>query len=109
MLNFVDYFLDRLTMYRLLLYYLIALLLFAVVGSLLGFISYSPVSIILSSIFLVVISYATNKIFSWVFKAPTNVESVYITALILACIVGPFKSVPDLLVLFWAGVLAMAA
>jgi ferredoxin-NADP reductase len=44
-----------------------------------------------------------------VFRAPTNVESVYISALILALILSPIKSVSDLPLLFWAAVLTMAS
>jgi ferredoxin-NADP reductase/Na+-translocating ferredoxin:NAD+ oxidoreductase RnfD subunit len=108
-MHFIDDLLDRITMYRVVLYYLIALLISAVLGSILGFISYSPQSIILSSIFIVGVSYLTNRLFSFIFEAPTNVESVYITSLILACIVAPYTTFSDLGVLFWAGVLGVAS
>ena len=36
-----------------------------------------------------VVSWLTNAIFAWVFRAPSNVESVYITALILVFIISP--------------------
>lgn len=96
-------------MYRVVLYYLIALLIASVAGSIFGFISYSPQSIILSSVFIVGVCYLTNRIFSYIFEAPTNVESVYITALILACIIAPVTNFLDLGVLFWAGVLSIAS
>lgn len=108
-MDFIDHFLDRVTMYRLVLYYLVVLLGITVVGSVLGFITYSPLSIIGSTIFLTAVCYCTNKVFSYVYKAPTNVESVYITALILACIVIPLKTYHDLPMLFWISVWAMGS
>ncbi len=43
------------------------------------------------------------------FRAPTNVESVYITALILALIISPFRYLHELPVLLWAAVLSQGA
>lgn len=63
----------------------------------------------MSTAFILVVCYLTNRLFSRIFEAPTNVESVYITALILACIVAPFTTFADLGVLFWASVLAIAS
>jgi ferredoxin-NADP reductase len=44
-----------------------------------------------------------------VYHAPTNIESAYITALILACILSPVRNFDGLPLLFWAGTLAMAS
>lgn len=96
-------------MYRLVLYYLIVLLVMAFLLSLFGILNYSPLGIFFNSLFLVVVCYITNKVFSYVFKSPTNVESVYITVLILACIITPFRSLQDLPILGFAGVLAMSS
>jgi len=109
LLHLVDYVLDRVTMYRLVLYYLISLLVVAVIAGFFGYIPYDPLSIIFSTSIILGVSYITNLIFSRIFNAPTNVESVYITALILACIVAPFKVPLDLFTLMWAGILAMAS
>lgn len=109
MLKFIDYLLDRLTMYRLVLYVLIALLSVASVLSFIGLIKISYVAIIFSSVFLTLVCYVTNKVFAYVFKVPANVESVYITALILALIISPTTSIFGSVVMFWAGVLAMSA
>jgi ferredoxin-NADP reductase len=43
------------------------------------------------------------------FKAQTNVESVYITALILALIISPASTPAGFIFLGWAGILAMAS
>ena len=47
--------------------------------------------------------------FASVFETPPNVESFYISALILALIISPIRSLSDLSFLFWAAVLTMAS
>lgn len=96
-------------MYRLILYILIALIGLAVIFSFFGLLNYSPQGIIFSVLFLVIISWATNTLFAKIFEAPTNIESVYITALILALIINPAKTTADFIFLGWAGVLAMSS
>lgn len=93
MLKLVDKLLDRITMYRLLLYYLIGLILVAFLLSLFGALHFSASGIAASTIILVTACYVLNKIFAYIFNAPTNVESVYITALILALIITPATKV----------------
>lgn len=105
----IDDILNNITMYRLILYYLIALLVVASVLSFFGVLSYSIFSIIFSVAFLVIVSLITNNIFAKVFKAVTNIESVYISALILALVITPANSLSSFVFLFWAAVLAMAS
>jgi ferredoxin-NADP reductase/Na+-translocating ferredoxin:NAD+ oxidoreductase RnfD subunit len=112
MLNFTDNILNRITMYRVVLYYLIFILAGALVLSLFGVLSYSPLALIFSVSFITIICLVTNIIFAWAFKAPTNSESVYITALILALIITPLSSPKDFgffIFTFWASVLAIAS
>jgi glycine betaine catabolism B len=109
MLNFIDNFLDRITMYRLMLYFLIVLIVVAVVYSFLGILPFSPLDLISSTLFLLVVSLISNKIFSVVFEAPTNVESVYISALILALIITPAQNFQGIMFLFWAALLMTAS
>ncbi|MCX6784180.1 MAG: RnfABCDGE type electron transport complex subunit D [candidate division WWE3 bacterium] len=107
-LNLIDNFLNRITMYRLVLYVLIGLLASAVILGALGVVPYNPAALILSTSFILLISLITNDVFAKVFKAVKNQESVYITALILALIVSPITSFHDLIFLFWVSVLATA-
>jgi hypothetical protein len=58
--------------------------------------SFSPLALLLSTAFLVVMCWAANWLLAAIFEVPTNVESVYITALILALILDPAKSLADL-------------
>lgn len=73
-------------MYRLTLYYLIGLVGYAVILSFLGILSYNPYEMLISTGIAIVSCYVANFIFSKVFKAVTNIESVLITALILVLI-----------------------
>lgn len=89
MLEKLDGLLDRLTMYKLLLYFLIALEGAAIFFGAIHWLQYSPFQIAGSAIFLDVVCWVTNQFFSRVLRAPANGDSTHITALILALIVSP--------------------
>lgn len=93
-------------MYRLVLYLLISYLAVATVLSAVGQLPFSPISLVLSTLFLFGVCWAANALFAWAFGAPSNIESTAITALILALIFQPAASLGDLQYLFWAGMLA---
>jgi ferredoxin-NADP reductase/Na+-translocating ferredoxin:NAD+ oxidoreductase RnfD subunit len=107
--KWIDEFLEQITMYRLLLYYLIGLEVIAVGLSALGVLHFNPLDIALSALFTTAICWAANKVCAWVFKVPTNVESPLITALILALIISPTHDLHGLIFLAVASVLAMAS
>jgi ferredoxin-NADP reductase len=109
MIELVDTLLNGITMYRLVLYVLIFLL--AVAGGLgaAGILAFPPEQLAVSVAFLLFMCWAANTTLSWAFEAPTNTESVYITALILALIITPPASGADLPFLGWAAVLSMAS
>lgn len=109
MIKFIDNMLNRITMYRLILYYLIALLAFAFALSAAGILPYDPFGLLFSVGFLVAVCGVTNRVFARTFGIPPNVESSYISALILALIITPIRGYADLWFLLWAGVLAMAS
>lgn len=109
MMQFIDDFLNNITMYRLVLYYLILLVSVAAFFSLFGILPYNFIDFSFSVLFLVVISWISNIIFAKAFHVPANVESVYISALILALIITPIKSVHEVAFLGWAAVWTMAS
>ena len=109
MLNFVDNWLNRITMYRLMLYFLTALIVEVFILAVFKVLPYKPLDIILCVAILIIVSWITNKIFSLLFKVPTNVESDYITALILALIITPFTDQASLIFLVTAAVVAQAS
>ena len=92
MIKFIDDFLNRITMYRLVLYYLIFLLAAAVVLGIFGILPYDPAAIVFSVTIITATCWLVNSIFSRVFGTAENVESIYITALILALIISPVAS-----------------
>ncbi len=109
MTRLIDEALDRITMYRLALYYLIGLLAAAVVLAVVGILHSDPFAIIFTTAFLVGACALVNWVFAKVYGVPTNNESAYITALVLALIIAPLQSYQDLWFLGWAAVWAMAS
>ncbi|MGD1003121.1 MAG: RnfABCDGE type electron transport complex subunit D [Minisyncoccia bacterium] len=110
-MNFIDRFLNNITMYRLLMYYLMILLAIAAIFGAFGILPYNPIAIIFSTLFLLVVAWAANGILAHIMNAHPNTESVYITALILALIITPGmpNNVSTVIFLTWAAVLAMAS
>jgi ferredoxin-NADP reductase/Na+-translocating ferredoxin:NAD+ oxidoreductase RnfD subunit len=99
-------------MYRLVLYYLVFLLLAASALAAFGTLPYSPLALLFSTFVLVATCLAINYLFARVFKVQVNVESAYITALILALIIDPPQAAnlfSNFWFLFWAASLAMAS
>jgi len=89
MIKTVDRFLDHLTMYRLVLYYLIALWGTAFVLGFIGLVPHQPATLAFTAVLSLAACWITNRVFALVFEVPANSESVYITALILALILDP--------------------
>lgn len=108
-MNFIDNFLNSITMYRLLLYILTILFAAAVIFSIFGLLPYNPISLTGSTLFIIGISWVTNTVFAKTFKTVTNVESIYISSFILALIIPPFRSLDDLGFLFWISLWTMAS
>lgn len=109
MIKFIDEFLNRITMYRLMLYVLIFLVGIATILGFFKVLPFHPLNIIFSAIFLVITCLLINTVLSKVFKVPTNIESVYITALILALILTPLNSVEDLLFYLAAAIISQSS
>ncbi len=111
-MEMIDNLLNKITMYKLVLYFLFLLILVALAFSYFGILPYSPLMLLFSTIAIIFICFLINLLFSKVFDAPTNVESIYITALILVLIITPptsFNDIAYLIFIFWAAVWAMAS
>lgn len=108
-MKLIDRLLDKITMYRLLLYYLLVLVGAAMLLSAFGVLSYNPITIALSAAYAVFICWAINRIFASVFRVPVNSESALITGLILSLIITPLASGQNILFLTAASALAMAS
>lgn len=113
MIKLIDNTLNRVTMYRLVLYYLVFLAAAAVALSFFGFLPFQPIDLVVSLSVLVVVSWIANSAFAKVFGVPANTESLYITAFILALIITPRSPSRYLAagwaVFLWTAVWAMAS
>ena len=109
MLKTIDNFLNKTTMYKTVLFYLMALWVIAFFYSVFGFLAYSPASMIITLLILLATAWATNNIFAYIFKVPANIESIYISVFILALIVNPAVTSTEYIFIGWAGIIAMAS
>lgn len=108
LIGYIDSFLNRITMYRLMLYYLILLVLIAGIFGSLGYLPYDLLNLSVSSAIALTVSYITNKLFSKILKIDSNFESVFITSLILVLIMPVFFT-KDWMFLSIACFIAMAS
>ncbi len=96
-------------MYRLVLYGLSVLVVYATAVSAFGYLPYTLFELGSSLGILVGFSALGNAFFAKLFKAPVNTESLYITAFILFFILFPAQTFVEYVVLMSAGVLAMGS
>lgn len=109
MVKLIDDFLNGITQYRLMLYFLVFLLALAVVLAFFNVLPFGAFNLLFSAAFLIVVCWVVNKVFAKVFRVPTNLESVYITALILTLIITPARSLQDIFLLTFAAVLSQSS
>ena len=113
--SLLETFLNNIAMYRLVLYVLMSFVAVAFVFSFFGSFGlapFTPITMLISLSVILGVSWITNTVFAFICKAPTNVESVYITALILFCIITPPQTgdlMAYLSLAVWASVWAMAS
>lgn len=99
-------------MYRLVVYELAFLLLVAFIMGFFGVFPVNPIFLVFSVAFIFSVSWIVNKIFARMFEVPSNPESTWITALILALIISPPTLWIDMQYLplaFWASAVAIAS
>lgn len=89
MFDIVDNFLNKTTMYRVVLYVLFFFFGAALILSIFNLLPFSPLALIVSFFVILIVSEIINRIFAYLYNAPTNVESVYITALIIFFLINP--------------------
>jgi ferredoxin-NADP reductase/Na+-translocating ferredoxin:NAD+ oxidoreductase RnfD subunit len=110
-MRLIDRFLNRITMYRLVLYVLVGLALVAMAFGALDILPYDPLSLLFSIAVLITVSWIANKIFADAFKTQVNAESTYITAFILAFIITPVapRDLMGISFLIWVAIWATAS
>jgi glycine betaine catabolism B len=98
---------DRLTSYRLMLYFLLALLAWGFIGSFFHQVAYNWHEILISAVWLMAVCWSANKLIARFLDIPANKESDLITGAILALILTPPTSLRDFALLASAGIGAM--
>lgn len=105
----VDDILNKVTMYRLVLYVLIAYWIYALALSFFHFLPFAPITFLISSTIILAACWITNTLFAKILKAVTNLESVYISAFILIFIITPAITISNYIFLIFACILAIAS
>ncbi len=112
MIRAINLFIDRTTMYRLMLYYLCMLFIAALIFGATGVLPFvAPTALLWSAVVLIASAWVANTFFAWAFDAVTNLESVYITPLILVLILPSvaFSNLSGTISLIAIAVTAMAS
>ena len=112
MLKAIDKILNRISMYKIVLYSLSAWIFVALVLSFFHLLPFTPQALLYSTAVILTVCWVTNRAFVLVFKTHANVESVYITAFILALLITPPSAgeyVSVLPLLIWASIWSMSA
>ena len=104
-----DNLLNRITMYRLVVYVLGALAGLGIILALLGWLAMSPTKMVLTLALLLGTAYVADRGFGRLFHVPPNTESWLITGLILFLIEQPATSLPSFIALGLAGALSGAS
>lgn len=99
----------RITMYRMVVYGLVGLVLMATVLMLTDTIGYSPVAFTMSVIVCSAAAYGSNRLFGWLFGVKPHGESALITGLILALLFSPPATLIGFVKLGLVAVIAMAS
>lgn len=105
----IDQLLNRITMYRLVVYGLTWLICVAMLLSLIGALSYSLSWLLISLMAVSLGCWAGNQVLSRIYMVPSGHESSIITALILFFVLKPAHTAFDVLVFVLVGLVAMAS
>ncbi len=108
-MQLLDDFLNGISMYHLMQWYLRFLFGIAVLLSFLKILPYNPFDILISGFYIIAVCFIINQLFAYLFKVKPNYESQFITGLILALIIGPLPLLPNLFFLTITPIIAMAS
>ena len=106
MKQFLDDLTGRITMYRLVLFSLIAIAVVSVVISLTGDLTYSVGAMALSAVVIVAVTYVSNLVFAGMFAVHAHTESSFITAALLFFLFQPSTDAKDLVAMAVAALVA---
>lgn len=103
MISVVDSLLNRVTMYRLVVYGLVGLTGIGLILSAIGRLSFTPVELLSSLLLLLGSAFGANVLFGRIWDVPVNRETWLITALILLLILQPAYDIQSGLALILSG------
>ncbi|ROQ39768.1 ferredoxin-NADP reductase [Frondihabitans sp. PhB188] len=99
----------RVTMYRLVLLALLALLVWSLIAAALGLIAYSPLAIVVGALVACVATVVSTRLLALAFRAKAHTESSFVTALILVFLFQPSLTGTGIAALAIAGAVASAS
>lgn len=105
----LDNVLNKVTMYRLMLYYVTALYSLAIIFSFFKFLPYNWFDLLASGMYLIGVCFVVNQLIARIFKIQPNYESQLITGTILALIVGPLPLLANIVFLTTVAALSMVS
>jgi ferredoxin-NADP reductase len=105
-MNVIDALLNRITMYRLVVYGLGIVAVTGILFASIGRLSMSPVAMIITLALLCLCCYSIEYIYAKIWRTPFNSESWLITALIIFLIIPPAKDVNDAIATILIGTIA---
>jgi ferredoxin-NADP reductase len=109
LLSWIDKLLNKVTMYRLVVYALATYVVLAIGFAFAGKVSASPTELVVSLSAILIAAYVTDRGLGRFLGVPTNMESSLITSLILFLILNPADSLSSALILALAGAIASAS
>ena len=108
-MNYIDKFLNSITMYRLVLYGLFVIATFGIIFAFLGWLPLNGWQMLVNLVVIIASCAVFNYILGYFFKVPVNAESSYISSLILFLILPPADSLVTIIILVVACLVAMAS
>src|SRR5581483_1008446 len=108
-LKAIDNFLNQITMYRITLYCLIAIWSAGFLLSVFGLLPYHPVEFVVFGLVIFSLCLGFNQLFAFLYKAPSNIESVYISSFIIMLLISPKNLMAKAALVFFACLFAVAS
>lgn len=106
-MDILDRILNKFTMYKVVLFSLSTLFFVSLAYSFAGVLFYDPLSLIASLAILTAVCFFTNYLIAQILKVPINLESSFITALIMFFIMAPISKIDEIYIFVIAGTAAM--
>ena len=108
-MDYIDKFLDKISMYRVVIYSLLGILVYSFLLTMVGIISIKPIALLATLAVIVFTATITHYFFRLLYNAPANYESSLITALLLTTIIRPTTEISGLVAVACVTVFAICS